>query len=73
MKKLEFVSIKYFNKVINNLLINKNVFKINIIINNLILYSIILNINIFNSFIMLRILYKGDNALIIIEDNNCLK
>ena len=73
MKKLKFISTECLNKIINNLFINKNVFKINIAINNLISYLIILNINIFNSFIMLRILYKGDNVLIIIENNDYLK
>ena len=32
-----------------------------------------LDINIFNLFIMLRVLNKGDNALIILENNDCLK
>ena len=73
MKKLEFVSIKYFNKIINDLFINKNVFKIDIIINNLISYLIILNINIFDLFIILKILYKSDSVLIIIKNNNYLK
>ena len=72
-KKLEFISIKYFDKIINNLLINENIFKINIIISNLISYLIILNINIFNLFIILRILRKSDNVLIIIKNNNYLK
>ena len=73
IKELEFILIEYFNKVVNNLFVNENVFKINIVINNLILYLIMLNINIFDLFIMLRILHKGDNILIIIKNNNCLK
>ena len=73
MKEFKFISIKCLNKIVSDLLINKNIFKINIIINNLISYSMILNINIFNLFIILRILRKGDNALIIIKDNDFLK
>ena len=32
-----------------------------------------LNVNMFNSFVMLRIFDKSDNALIVIEDNNRLQ
>ena len=57
MKEFEFISIENFNKIIDDLFIDKNIFKIYIIINNLIANLIILNINIFNSIIILRILY----------------
>ena len=57
MKKFEFISIENFNKIIDDLFIDKNIFKIYIIINNLIANLIILNINIFNSIIILKILY----------------
>ena len=55
MKLFKFVFIKYFNKIINYLFINKNIFKNNNIDNNLFLYIIILYIDIFNTRIKLKI------------------
>ena len=46
------MSIKSFNKTINNLFIYYNLFKINIAIINLSLYLIILDINIFSIIII---------------------
>ena len=45
MKEFEFIFIENFNKIIDDLFINKNVFKIYIINNNLIANLIILNID----------------------------
>ena len=57
IKEFKFISIENFNKIIDDLFIDKNVFEIYIIIDNLIANLIILNIDIFNSIIILRILY----------------
>ena len=73
MKLFEFVSAECFDKIINYLFIYKNVFKIHIVVDNLISYLIMLNVNVFDSFIMLRVFNKNDNALIIVENNNYLK
>ena len=73
MKELKFVSVESLNKTIDYLLIDKNVFEIDIIIDNLIANSIILNIDIFNIIIILKILYQDNNILIIVEENNYLK
>ena len=73
MKQFEFVFTQNFDKFVNDLFINKNIFEIYIIINNLILNSIILNINIFNFIIILKIFNKNDYVLIIIEKNYYLK
>ena len=69
----EFVPAEYFDKIINHLFVYKNVFKIHIVVDNLTSYLMMLNVNMFNSFMMLRILNKNDNALIIVENNNRLK
>ena len=55
MKLFKFIFIKYFNKIVNYLFINKNIFKNNNINNNLFLYIMILYINIFNTRIKLKI------------------
>ena len=55
MKLFKFIFIKYFNKIINYLFINKNIFKNNNIDNNLFLYIMILYIDIFNTRIKLKI------------------
>ena len=57
MKEFKFISIESFNKIIDDLFIDKNIFKIYIIIDNLIANLIILNIDTFNLIIILRILY----------------
>ena len=70
---LEFIPAKCFNKVINHLFVRENVFQIHIAVRYLIAHLIMLNVNMLNSFIMLRVFDKDDNALIIIENNNHLK
>ena len=73
MKQFELVSAKCFNKIVNYLFIDENVFYIYFIVRYLIVYLMILNINIFDSFIMLRVFNENDNVLIVVEDNNRLK
>ena len=55
MKSFKFVFIKCFNKIVNYLFINKNIFKNNNIDDNLFSYIIILYINIFNTHMKLKI------------------
>ena len=72
-KMLEFISTECFDKTVNYLFIRENIFQIHIVIRYLISYLIMLNINMLNSFIMLKVFNKNDNALIIVENNNRLK
>ena len=72
MKLFKFIFIKYFNKIVNYLFINKNIFENNNIDNNLFSHVIMLYINIFNTRIKLRIFNQNYNFLIIIIENDDL-
>ena len=53
-KLFKFIFTKYFNKIINYLFINKNIFENDNIDDNLFSHVMILYINIFNTRIKLR-------------------
>ena len=56
MKGFKFIFVKDLNKIINYLLIDRNVFEIDVTIRYLIANLIMLNVNMLNSIVMLRIL-----------------
>ena len=68
----KFVFVKYFDKIIDYLFINKNIFENNNIDDNLFSHVIMLYIDIFNTRIKLRIFSQNYNFLIITIKNNNL-